>query len=117
MREAGEVVAATEAKCEVVILDVVFRSPALPTPPRLYFLVPRHQLSAVATRPVGLLTEDLWIGLAPLLTDVSPLRSVVKAHAMTTLTVRILLACKVALVHSNPPFWPPVFLGANYYNT
>ena len=112
-----EVIAAAEAESELGDLDVIFRASALLAPLRLYHLVSRHRLSAVPTRPVGLLSEDSWIGLAPLFTDVFPLRSVVKAHTVTTLTVGTLLACKVAMVHSNPPFWPPVFLGANYYST
>ena len=110
-----EVVAATEAESELVYRDVIFRAPTLLAPLRLYHPVPRHRLSTVTTRPVGL--EDSWIGLAPLLTDVFPLRSVVKAHAVTTLAAGTLLACKIAMVHSNPPFWPPIFLGADYYNT
>jgi len=117
VRNVVEVVAATEAECEVVVRDVILGSAALPTPPRLHFLVPRHRLSTVATCPVGLLAEDSWIGLAPLLADVFPLRSVAKAYAVTTLTVWILLTCKVVMVHNNLPFWPPVFLGADYYNT
>src|SRR3989344_5752143 len=117
VRDVVEVVAAAEAECEVVVRDVILGSAALPTPPRLHFLVPRHRASAVATRPVGLLAEDSRIGLAPLLADVLPLWPVVKAHAVTTLTVWTLLTCKVAIVHSDPPFWPPIFLGANYYST
>ena len=112
-----EVVAATEAESELVDLDVIFRASALLAPLRLYHPVPRHRLSTVATRPVGLLAEDSRIGLAPLLADVLPLRPMVKAHAVTTLTVWTLLACKVAMVHSNPPFWPPIFLGAIYCYT
>ncbi len=112
-----EVVSAAETECECVECDVVLGSPAFLALLRLYHLVPRHRLSAVAACPVGLLTEDSWIGLSPLLADVFPLRPVVKAHTMTTLTVGTLLACKVAMVHSNPPFWPPIFLGADYYNT
>jgi len=103
-------VAATEAECEVVVHGVVLGPSALPTLLRLHFLVPLHQLSTVATLPVGLLAD--WIGLAPLLTDVLPIRLVVMAHAVNTLTVEILLTCKVAIVHSDPPFWPPLFLGA-----
>ena len=117
VRDVVEVVAAAEAECEVVVRDVILGSAALPTPPRLHFLIPRHRLSTVATRPVGLLAEDSRIGLAPLLADVLPLRPMVKAHAVTTLTVWTLLACKVAMVHSNPPFWPPIFLGAIYCYT
>ena len=116
VRDDGEAVPAAEAECEVAVRDVILGSAALPTPPRLHFLVPRHRASAVATRPVGLLAEDSWIGLAPLLTDVPP-RLVVKAHAVTTLTMGTLLVRKIAMVHSNPPFWPPIFLGATYYNT
>ncbi|MBI1999466.1 MAG: hypothetical protein HYS74_02320 [Parcubacteria group bacterium] len=115
-----EVIAAAEAECEATVRDANHGSAALPTPPRPDFSVPRHRLSAVAFCPVGLLhAEDRWIGLASLLADVLPIRVVVKAHAMTTLTVAgTFLACKVAMVHSNPPpFWPPVFLGAGYYNT
>ena len=112
-----EVVDAAEAENEPVDLDVIFRASAFLASLRLYHLVPRHRLSTVATRPVGLLAEDSWIGLAPFLADVFPLRPVVKAHAVTTLTVGTLLACKVAMVHSNPPFWPPIFLGVIYYNT
>jgi len=116
-RNVGEVVAAAEAECEVVVRDVVLGPSALPTLPHLHFLVPRHRLSAVATRPVGLLAEDSWIGFPPLLADVFPLRPVVKAHAVTTLTVWTLLTCKIVMVHNNPPFWPPIFLGAAYNNT
>ncbi len=113
VRRRGHVGGATaaEAECEVVIHDSILGSAAPLTPPRPHFLVPRHRPSAVATCPIGLLAEDSWIGLPPLL-DVLPLRPVVKAHAVTTLTVGTLLACKVAMVHSNPPFWPPFFLGA-----
>ncbi|MEK7578969.1 MAG: hypothetical protein AAB460_00330 [Patescibacteria group bacterium] len=111
-------VAAAEAECEVVVRDVILGSATLATPPRLDFLVPRHGLSAVATHPVGLLAEDSRIELAPLLTDVLPLRPVVKAHAVATLTVwALLLTFKIVMVHNNPPFWPPIFLGATYYNT
>jgi hypothetical protein len=117
VRDVVEVVAAAEAECEGIVHDSILGSAALPTPLRLHSLVPRHRLSAVASRPVGLLTEDSWTGHVLLLTDVFPLRPVVKAHVVTTLTVGILLACKVAMVHSEPPFWPPVFLGADYYNT
>ena len=98
-RDVVEVVAATEAECEVAVCDVILGSAAPPTPLRLHFLVPRHRLSTVAPFPVGLLAEDSWIGLAPLLADVLPLRPVIKAHAVMTL-----LACKVAMVHSDPPF-------------
>ena len=117
VRDVVEVVAAAEAEYEVVVRDVILGSAALPTPPRLHFLVPRHRLSTVATRPVGLLAEDSRIGLAPLLADVLPLRPMVKAHAVTTLTMGTLLVRKIAMVHSNPPFWPPIFLGAIYYYT
>ena len=110
-------VTAAEAECEVAVQDVIFRSPALPTSPRMHFLVLRHRSSAATTRPVGLRTEDSWIGLAPLLTDVFPLRPVVKAPAVTTLTVGTPPTCKIAMVHSNPPFWPPIFLGADCNNT
>ena len=115
----GEVVAAAEAECEIVVRDVVLGPSALPTLLRLHFLVPRHRLSAVAACPVGLLAEDSWIPLSPLLADVLPLRPVAKAHAVTTLTVGTLLTCKIVIVmvHNNPPFWPPVFLGAAYNNT
>ncbi|OGZ06888.1 MAG: hypothetical protein A2942_00425 [Candidatus Lloydbacteria bacterium RIFCSPLOWO2_01_FULL_50_20] len=113
----GEVVAAAEAECEIVVRDVVLGPSALPTLLRLHFLVPRHRLSAVAACPVGLLAEDSWIGLVPLLTDVFPLRFVVKTRTVTTLAVGILLACKIVMVHNNSPFWPPIFLGAAYYNT
>ena len=112
-----KVVATAEAERESVERDIVLGSPALPTPPRLHFLVPRHRLSTVATRPVGLLAEDPRIGLAPLLADVLPLWPVVKAPAVNTLTVGTLLTCKIVMVHNNPPFWPPVFLGAAYNNT
>ena len=98
-RDVVEVVAATEAESELVYRDVIFRAPTLLAPLRLYHPVPRHRLSTVTTRPVGLLAEDSWIGLAPLLADVLPLRPVIKAHAVMTL-----LACKVAMVHSDPPF-------------
>lgn len=114
--DVGEVIATAEAECEVVVRNVILGSAALPTPPRQHFFVPRHRLSAVATQPVCPLVENSWIGFPPLLTDVFPLRPVVKAHAMTTLSMGILLGCKVAMVHSNPPFWPPVFLGAYDYN-
>jgi len=117
VRDDGEAVPAAEAECEVAVRDVILGSAALPTPLRLHFLVPRHRLSTVAPRPVGLLAEDPRIGLPPLLTDVFPLRPVVKAHAVTTLTMGTLLVRKIAMVHSNPPFWPPIFLGATYYNT
>ena len=107
--------AATE--CEVVVLDVVFRSPALLAPLRLHFLHLRHRFATAPSKPPGLHAEDSWIGLVPLLADVFPLRPVVKAHAVTTLTMGTLLVRKIAMVHSNPPFWPPIFLGATYYNT
>ena len=110
-------VAAAEAEREVAVRDVVLGSAALPTPPCLHFLIPRHRLSAVANRPAGLLTEDSRIGFASLLADVFPLWSVVKAHTMTTLIVGTLLICKIVMVHSDPPFWPPIFLGTDYYNT
>ena len=96
-----QVVAAAEAECDVVVHDVIFRAPTLLTPLRLYHPVPRHRLSAVAMRPVGLLAQDSRIGHAPLLTDILPLRPVIKAHAMTTLTVGALLVSKIAMVHSN----------------
>lgn len=102
-------VAATEAECEVVAFYLIFDPPTLPTPLRLHFLVPRHLLFAVATRPVGLLAEDSWIGLHPLLADVLPLRIVVQAHAVSTLGVGMFLTSRIAMGHSNPPFWPPVF--------
>ena len=111
------VVAATETENELVNHEVIFRAPALLASLCLYHPVPRHCLSTVAACPVGLLAEDSWIPLSPLLADVLPLRPMVKAHAVMTLTVWTLLACKVAMVHSNPPFWPPIFLGATYYNT
>jgi len=38
----------------------------------------------------------------------------VKAPAVNALTVGTPLTCKIVMVHNNPPFWPPVFLGANY---
>ncbi len=104
VRGVGEVVAAAEAECEVVVRDVVLDPSALPTPPRLHFLVPCHRLSTVAASPVSLLAEDSWMWLSPLLADVFPLRPVVKAHTVTTLTVEMLLTCKVAIVHSDPPF-------------
>ncbi len=116
VRDVVEVVAAAEAECEVVVRDVILGSAALPTPPRLHLLVPRHRLSTVANRPVGLLAEDSRIGLASLLADVFPLWSVVKAHAVMTLTVWVLLTRKIVMVHNNSPFWPPVFLGAAYNN-
>src|SRR3989338_5708594 len=94
-----EVVAAAETESELVDHDVIFRAPALLAPLRLYHHVPRHLLSAVTACPVGLLAEDSWIGLVPLLTDVFPLRPVVKAHTMTTLTVGTLLTCKIVMVH------------------
>ncbi|PIQ68942.1 MAG: hypothetical protein COV91_01285 [Candidatus Taylorbacteria bacterium CG11_big_fil_rev_8_21_14_0_20_46_11] len=104
----GEVVATTQTEREEVVRDAILGSAALPTPPCLHYLVPRHRLSTVATHPVGLLAEDSWIWLAPLLTDELPLWSVVKAHAVTTLTVWTLLTCKTVMVHNNSPFWPPV---------
>lgn len=107
-------VAAAEAEYEAVVRYVIFGTSAFTTPLRLHFFVLRHRLAAATVHPGGLLTEDSWIGLAPHFTDVFPLRSVVKAPAVNTLTVGILLTCKVAMVHSNPPFWPPVFLGASY---
>ena len=113
-RAVVEVVAAAEAECETVVLDVVFRSPALLASLRLHHFVPRHRLSATTTLPVGLLAEDSWVGLRLLLTDVFPLWSVAKTHAVNARTVGILLTCKITMVHSNPPFWPPVFLGAAY---
>ena len=113
VRLVGEVIAAAEAECKEGVLDVVFCSPTFLAPFRLHFLVPSHQFPAVATRPVCLLAEDSWIGLVPLLTDIFPLRSVVKAHAVNTRVVGGLLVRKVAMVHSKPPFWPPLFLGAD----
>ena len=117
VRGVVEVVAAAETESELVDRDMIFRTPALLTSLRLYHPVPRHRLSAVTACPVGLLAEDSRIGLAPLLADVLPLRPMVKAHAVMTLTVWTLLACKVAMVHSNPPFWPPIFLCSIYYYT
>ena len=113
------VVAATETENELVNHEVIFRAPALLASLCLYHPVPRHCLSTVAACPVGLLAEDSWIPLSPLLADVLPLRPVAKAHAVTTLTVGTLLTCKIVIVmvHNNPPFWPPVFLGAAYNNT
>ena len=111
-RKVREAPTAAATECEVVVLDVVFRSPALLAPLRLHFLHLRHRFATAPSKPPGLLAEDSWIGLAPLLADVLPLRPVIKAHAVMTL-----LACKVAMVHSNPPFWPPIFLGAIYCYT
>ena len=116
MRSCGGATAA-EAECEVVVRDVIFLSLALLASLRLHLLVPRHRCAATASELVSLLPKDSWIWLAPLVTDVFPLRSVVKAPAMTTLAVGTLLACKIVMVHNNPPFWPPIFLGATYYNT
>ena len=108
-----EVVATTETEREVFERDLVFRAPALLAPSRLRHPVPRHRLATASTYPVGLLeSEELWIRLLPLFTDILPLRPVVKTSAVGTL-----LAYKVAIFHSNPPFWPPVFLGANYHYT
>ena len=117
VRGVVEVVAAAETESELVDRDMIFRTPALLTSLRLYHPVPRHRLSAVTACPVGLLAEDSWIGLVPLLTDVFPLRFVVKTRTVTTLAVGILLACKIVMVHNNSPFWPPIFLGAVFYNT
>ncbi|MBI5306251.1 hypothetical protein HZB04_01555 [Candidatus Wolfebacteria bacterium] len=118
-RRVREAPTAAATECEAVVLDVVFRSPALLAPLRLHFLHLRHRFAAAPSKPPGLLAEDSWIELVPLLADVFPLRPVVKAPAMTTLTVGTLLACKIVMVHNNPPFWPPFFffLGAIRYNT
>ena len=96
---------------------MVFRSPALLAPLRLHFLHPRHRFATAPSKPPGLHAEDSWIGLVPLLADVFPLRPVVKAPAMTTLTLGTLLTCKIVMVHNNSPFWPPVFLGAIHNDT
>ena len=108
MREA---LTTAETECEVVVLDVVLRSPAQLALPCLNFLHLRHRLSATPSEPPGLLAEDSWIGLALHITDVFPVRLVVKASAMTTLTVGALLTCKILMVHNNPPIWPRIFLG------
>ena len=108
---------ATATECEGVGLAVVFRSPALLAPLRLHFLHPRHRFATAPSKPPGLHAEDSWIGLVPLLADVFPLRPVVKAPAMTTLTLGTLLTCKIVMVHNNSPFWPPVFLGAIHNDT
>ncbi len=104
VQDVGEVVVAAEAEGELADHDVIFRTRALLASLRLYHPVPSHRSSAVTARPVGLLTENPWTGLVPLLADVFPLWPVVKAHAVTTLTVGTLLTCKVAMAHSNPPF-------------
>ena len=116
-RKVREAPTAAATECEVVVLDVVFRSPALLAPLRLHFLHLRHRFATAPSKPPGLLAEDSWIVLAPLLADVFPLRHVVKAPAMNTLTVGTLIACKIVMVHNNPPFWPPVFLGATCNHT
>ncbi|MBI2439192.1 MAG: hypothetical protein HYV45_01150 [Candidatus Moranbacteria bacterium] len=109
--------AAAEAKSEAVMCDVIFLSATFLAPFCLYFFVSRHRCTATASRPVGLFAEDSWIWLAPLVAGVFPLRPVVQAHAVATLTVCALLACKIAMVHSSSPFWLPVFLGTNYIYT
>src|SRR4030042_562579 len=68
----------------------------------------------VASRPVSLLAEDSWIRFASLFADVFPLRIVVQAFTVNTLTVRMPLTHKVAMVHSNSPFGPP-FLRCHSY--
>jgi hypothetical protein len=113
-RRVCEVSAAAVAECDVVVRDVIFLPSALLASLRLHFLHLRHRLAAAPSEPPGLLAEDSRIGLEPLLTDVFPLRPMIQAPAVNTLAVGILLSCKVTMVHSNPPFWPPVFLGAAY---
>src|SRR4030042_551446 len=114
VRDVGEVVAAAEAKCKVVVCYYDLDTSALLAPLCLYFLVPRHRLSAVTFRPVSLLAEDSWIRFASLFADVFPLRIVVQAFTVNTLTVRMPLTHKVAMVHSNSPFGPP-FLRCHSY--
>jgi hypothetical protein len=110
-----EVVATAETKCEISMRNVIFRAPALLAPSRLHYLVPRHRFATASVHPEGLHEpEEPRIRLLPRLTDVFPLRSVIKAPAVRTLTVGMPLTRKIVMVHNNPPFWPPVFLGADY---
>lgn len=107
------VVATTaEAECNVMVLDVILGSATLLAPLLLHFLHHCHRCAAAPGEPPGLLAKDSRIRFVPPLADVLPLWPVVKTPTVTTLTEATLLVCKVAMVHSNPPFWPPVFSGS-----
>lgn len=109
-RRVCEAPTAAVAECNVVVRDVIFLPSALLASLCLHFLHLRHRLAAAPSEPPGLLAEDSWIGLEPLLTDVFPLRSVVKAPAVNTLAVWILLTCKIAMFHSTSSFLATRFL-------
>lgn len=108
--------AAAEAKCDVVALDMVLLSSALPTPLHLHFLASCHWHAATANEPVTLLAEDSWIRLVSLSADIFPFRTVIQTHPVRTHFVHMcprLCQFVIVMVHNNPPFWPPVFLGAD----
>jgi len=107
--------ATTEAERDAVLRDNVLHSSTLLALLCLHGHMPRHRFPTATGYPVGLLAEDSWIGLAPFLTDVFPLWPVVKALAVNTLAVGTLLVCVIVMVHNNPPFRPPVFIGAIYH--
>ena len=58
VRGVVEVVAAAETESELVGRDLIFRTLAFLASFRLHYLVSRHRLSTVTTRPVCLLAED-----------------------------------------------------------
>ncbi len=103
-------IATAEAKCEIVVRHVVLGPSTLPATLCLHFLVARHRITAASAGPVGLLPEDSWIWLSPLLSDVLPFWSMVQTPAVNTLTVGILLTCELAIVHNNPPWLLTPFL-------
>jgi len=101
------VIATTLAKCKPFFLH--FWPVAFFASPRQYFSEAPHWFSATASQkvsvypPKNVMSSGRQLALFPL----TPFGVVMRAHPVLALAILLVFGC--AMVHSTPPFWPPLF--------